>query len=117
MLFIYVFTANVTTGTTSRQHVMNSYLSYEGRVFCITSPSVLHQQDTSYLQQLNLKAMVFRKLQNLASRQANAAVSKETANTQTSSDGEQTETILVCSPCPLSTAAEIPDIFVTNKGR
>ena len=62
--------------------------------------------------------MVFRKLQNLASRQANAAVSsKETANTQTSSDGEQTETILVCSPCPLSTAAEVPNTFVTNEGR
>ena len=60
--------------------------------------------------------MVFRKLQNLASRQAHAAVSNETANTQTSSDGEQNETILVCSSCSLSTTAEVSDIFVTNKG-
>ena len=52
----------------------------------------------------------------LASRKAHAAVSNETANTQTSSDGEQNETILVCSSCSLSTTAEVPDIFVTNKG-
>ena len=40
--FIYVFTANVTPEITSRWHVVYGYLRYEGRVFCITSPSVLH---------------------------------------------------------------------------
>ena len=40
--FIYVFTANVTLGITSRWHVTYGQLRYEGRVFCITGPSVLH---------------------------------------------------------------------------
>ena len=60
--------------------------------------------------------MVFRKLWNLVSRKAQAASSKETANTQTSSDDEQPEPALVRSPCSLPTAAEVPVTAVTNKG-
>ena len=60
--------------------------------------------------------MVFRKLQNLVSRKAQAAASKETANIQASSDGEQPEPTLVRSPCSLPTSAEVPVTAVTNKG-
>ena len=60
--------------------------------------------------------MVFRKLWNLVSRKAQAASSKETANTQTSSDDEQPEPALVRRPCSLPTAAEVPVTVVTNKG-
>ena len=60
--------------------------------------------------------MVFRKLRNLAARQAQGAASKETANNQPSSDDEQTEPILVRSPCSLPTAADVPVTAVTNKG-
>ena len=59
--------------------------------------------------------MVFRKLRNLVARQVQAAASKETANNQPSSDEEQTEPILVRSPCSLPTAAEVPVTVVTNK--
>ena len=59
--------------------------------------------------------MVFRRLQNLVSRQAQAAASKETANTQPSSDDEQPEPNLVCSPGSSPTAVEILVIVVTNK--
>ena len=61
--------------------------------------------------------MVFRKLQNLVSRQVLAAAFKETANTQPSSDDEQPEPTLVCSPRSLPTADEVSVIVVTNKGR
>ena len=61
--------------------------------------------------------MVFRKLRNLAARQARAAASKETASNQPSSDDEQTEPILVRSPCSLPTAAEVPVTVVTSKGQ
>ena len=60
--------------------------------------------------------MVFRRLQNLVLRQAQAAASKETANTQPSSDDEQPEPTLVCSPGSSPTAVEVPAITVTNKG-
>ena len=60
--------------------------------------------------------MVFRKLRNLVSRKAQAAASKETANIQASSDGEQPEPTLVRSPCSLPTSAEVPVTAVTNKG-
>ena len=60
--------------------------------------------------------MVFRRLQNLVSRQAQAAVSKETANTQPSSDGEQPEPTLVCSPDSSPTAVAVSVTVVTNKG-
>ena len=60
--------------------------------------------------------MVFRKLPNLVSRQAQSPASKETANNQPSSDDEQPEPILICSPCFLPTAAEVPVTVVTNKG-
>ena len=60
--------------------------------------------------------MVFRKLRNLVSRKAQAAASKETANIQSSSDGEQPEPTLVRSPCSLPTSAEVPVTAVTNKG-
>ena len=92
------------------------YLRYEGLVFRITSPSFSHYQDTSYLQQLNLKAIVFRRLRNHVSRQAQAAASKETANTQPSSDDEQPEPTLVCSPGSSPTAVEVRVTVVTNKG-
>ena len=58
--------------------------------------------------------MVYRKL-HVVARQAQAAVSEETANNQPSSDVEQPEPILVCSPCFLPAAAEIPVTIVTNK--
>ena len=61
--------------------------------------------------------MVFRKLRNLVARQVQAAASKETANNQPSSDEEQTEPILVRSPCSLPTAAEVPVTVVTSKGQ
>ena len=60
--------------------------------------------------------MVFRKLQNLVVRQAQAAASKETAINQPSSDDEQSKPILVRSPCSSPTAAEVPATVVTNKG-
>ena len=60
--------------------------------------------------------MVFRKLQNLVVREAQAVASKETTNNQPSSDDEQPEPILVRSPCSLPTAAEVPAAVVTNKG-
>ena len=84
------------------------YLRYEGRAFRIKSPSVLHQQDTSYLLQ--------RKLQNPVSKQAQAAASMETANTQPSSDDEQPEPTLVSSPRSSPTTAEVSVTVVTNKG-
>ena len=58
--------------------------------------------------------MVYRKL-HVVARQAQAAVSEETANNQPSSDVEQPEPILVCSPCFLPAAAEVPVTIVTNK--
>ena len=61
--------------------------------------------------------MVFRKLQNLVSRQAQAAASKETANIQPSSDDEQPEPTLLCSPRPPATADEILITVVANKSR
>ena len=61
--------------------------------------------------------MVFRKLRNLVSRQAQTAVSNETANTQPSSDDEQAEPTLVCSPRSSPTAVEVPVTVVNNKGR
>ena len=45
-----------------------------------------------------LKGMVFRKLRNLISRQAQEAASKDTAKTQPWSDGKQPEPVLVCRP-------------------
>ena len=60
--------------------------------------------------------MVFRKLRNLVSRQAQAAASKETANTQPSSDDKQLEPTLVRSPRSSPTAAEVPVTVITNKG-
>ena len=42
--------------------------------------------------------MVFRKLRNLISRQAQETASKDTAKTQPWSDGKQSEPVLVCSP-------------------
>ena len=60
--------------------------------------------------------MVLRKLRNLVSRQAQAAFSKETANTQISSDGVQPEGILVCSPHFSPTEVEVPFTVDTNKG-
>ena len=59
--------------------------------------------------------MVFRKLRNLVSRQAQAAASRETENTQPSSDGEQPEPALVCSPRSSPTAAEVS--VTREKGR
>ena len=44
--------------------------------------------------------MVFRKLRNLVARQAHAVASKETANTQPSSDDEQPEPFLARSSLP-----------------
>ena len=61
--------------------------------------------------------MVFGKLRNFVSRQAQAATSKETANIQPSSDEEQPEPTLVSSSRSLPTADEVPVIVVTNKGR
>ena len=61
--------------------------------------------------------MVFRKLQNLVSRQAQAAASKETANIQPSSDDEQPEPTLLCSPRPPATADEVLITVVANKSR
>ena len=61
--------------------------------------------------------MVFRKLLNLVSWQEQAAASKETANAQPSSDDEQPEPTLVCSPRSSPTAVEVPVTVVTNKGR
>ena len=60
--------------------------------------------------------MVFRKVQNLVARQTQAATSKETTNNQPSSDDEQPEPSLVCSPCSLLTATEVPLTAVNNKG-
>ena len=60
--------------------------------------------------------MVFRKLRNLVARQAQAAASKETANTQPSSDDEQPESFLARSPRSSPTPTEVPVTFVTNKG-
>ena len=57
--------------------------------------------------------MVFRKLRNLVARQAQAIASKETANTQPSSDDEQPEPFLALSPRSSPTSTEIP---VTNEG-
>ena len=59
--------------------------------------------------------MVFRKLRNLVSRKAQAAASNYTANTLPSSDDEQPEPTLVCSPCSLPTAVDIPVTVLTNK--
>ena len=61
--------------------------------------------------------MVFRKLRNLVSRQEQAAASKETANIQQSSNDEQPETTLVCSPRSSPIAVEVPVTVVTNKDR
>ena len=60
--------------------------------------------------------MVFRKLRNLVSRQAQPAASKETATNQPSSDEEQPEPILVRGPCSLPTDTEVPVLVVPNKG-
>ena len=60
--------------------------------------------------------MVFRRLRNLVLRQAQAAASKETANTQPSSDDEQPEPTLFCSPSSSPTAVEVPVTVATNKG-
>ena len=60
--------------------------------------------------------MVFRKLRNLVSRQAQPAASKETATNQPSSDEEQPEPILVRGPCSLPTATEVLVTVVSNKG-
>ena len=68
-----------------------------------------------YLLQRKSKAMVFRKLRNLVSRKAQAAASNYTANTLPSSDDEQPEPTLVCSPCSLPTAVDIPVTVLTNK--
>ena len=101
----------------SQCYVTYGYLRYEGRVFRILSPSILHQQEKSYPLQLKSKSYVFRKLQNLVSRQAQAAAFKETANTQLSLDDKQPEQTLFCSPRSLPTADKVPATFVTNKGR
>ena len=58
--------------------------------------------------------MVFRKLRNLVSRLAQTAVSKETAVTKPSTDDEQPEPTLVCSPCSSPKAVEVP---VTSRKR
>ena len=60
--------------------------------------------------------MVFRKLRNLVARQAQAAASKETANTQQSSDDEQPEPFLARSPRSSLTPTEVPVTVVSNKG-
>ena len=60
--------------------------------------------------------MVFRKLRNLVARQAQAAASKETANTQPLSDDEQPEPFLARSPRSSPTSTEVPVTVVTNKG-
>ena len=60
--------------------------------------------------------MIFKKLQNLVLRQAEAAASKKTANNQRSSDDEQPELILVRSLCSLPISAEVPVTAVSNKG-
>ena len=60
--------------------------------------------------------MVLRKQRNLLARQAQVAASKEIANTRASSDDEQPEPTLVCSPGSSPTAAEVPVTVVTNKG-
>ena len=59
--------------------------------------------------------MVFRKLRNLVPRKAQAAASYYTANTLPSSDDEQPEPTLVCSPCSLPTAVDVPVTILTNK--
>ena len=59
--------------------------------------------------------MVFRKLRNLVARQAQAAASKETANTQPSSDDEQPESFVARSPRSSQTRTEVPVTVVTNK--
>ena len=60
--------------------------------------------------------MVFRKLRNLVARQAQAAASKQTANTQPSSDDEQPKPFLSRSPHSSPTPTEVPVTVVTNKG-
>ena len=57
--------------------------------------------------------MVFR---NLVAGQAQAAASKETANTQPSSDDEKPESFLARSPRSSPTPTEVPVTVVTNKG-
>ena len=60
--------------------------------------------------------MAFRKLRNLVARQAQEAASKETANTQPSSDDEQPEPFLARSPRSSPTPTEFPVTAVTSKG-
>ena len=61
-LFIYLFIhgkCNTWDYVTMTRDV--SDLRYEGRLFCITSTLVLHQQDTSFLLQLKSKSHGFQK--------------------------------------------------------
>ena len=58
--------------------------------------------------------MVFRKLRNLVSRQAQAAAFKET---QMLNYHQQPEPVLVCSPSSPPTVDGLPGTVVTNKGR
>ena len=65
--------------------------------------------------QLKSKSYNFSKLQNLALRQAQAAASIETTNTQPSSHEEQPEPTLVYSPHSWETADEfLPLLLTTN---
>ena len=59
--------------------------------------------------------MVFRKLPNLVSTQAQEAASKEKANSQPSSDDKQLRPILVINTHSSPTAAEVPVTVVSNK--
>ena len=57
-----------------------------------------------------------RKMQNLVSRQAQAAASKETVNTQPSSDDAIRTKFIVCSPRSSPRTVDVPVTVVTNKG-
>ena len=95
-------------------------MTYDIRQFnvwraCFPSLQV-HRFYTSKVQAIyyywNLKAMVFRKLPNLVSRQAKGATSNETANIQSSSDNEST---LAYSPRSSPTAHNVLVTVVTKR--
>ena len=111
---IYVLTGNVAPGIMSQKHLTYSVS------FRIISSSIWPLQGTATCCKLEYKVVVVfrRKLCNVASRQAKASASYKTANIniQTSSDDEQPESILVCSPSSSPTGGEAPVTTVTNRG-
>ena len=86
------------------------------RVFCITSPLVLHEQDTSYLLQLKSKSYGFQETAKFSFMTSIGNCFQGNCKHSTIIKWRATWPNFSSYPCSLPTATEVPVTVVTNKG-